>query len=139
MDSRPTSVALLSIHPQFAEAILEGRKKVEFRKTKFRRKVERVLLYATQPVGAIVGWFDLDGIEQGSPKDLWRSFGDVGGIKKRDFASYYQSREVGYAYRVANPTKLAVPTSLAGAGVNRPPQSYMYLDSHESLGLALAS
>lgn len=137
MDPRETTVALLSIHPQFAEAILEGRKKVEFRKTRFRRKVDRVVLYATQPIGAIVGWFDLEGIEQGSPRELWRSYGAVGGIKKRDFTNYYGRKDVGYAYRVANPTKLSAPASLAGAGVRRPPQSYMYLETSD-FDLALA-
>ena len=42
MDSNSSEVALLSIHPRFAEAILTGEKRVEFRRTKFSRDVSHI-------------------------------------------------------------------------------------------------
>ena len=45
---------LLSIKPEFAEKILNGAKRYEFRKQAFAQPVEAVVLYATKPVGKIV-------------------------------------------------------------------------------------
>lgn len=49
---------LLSIKPRFAEAILDGRKKYEFRKNKFSEKdINCVYIYSTSPIRKIVGIF----------------------------------------------------------------------------------
>ena len=48
-------VAVMSIHPRYAEAILSGQKRVEFRKRRLAPDVTTVLVYATQPVGVLVG------------------------------------------------------------------------------------
>ena len=41
---------LLSIKPKYAEAITEGRKSFEFRKSMFREEsIERIYLYSTLP------------------------------------------------------------------------------------------
>ncbi len=43
-------IALMSIHPQYANAIVEGTKRVEFRKRPLARNVTHVIVYATAPV-----------------------------------------------------------------------------------------
>ncbi len=46
---------LLSIKPKFAEAIIDGRKRYEFRKSKFAKKdINRVYIYSIYPVKKIV-------------------------------------------------------------------------------------
>ncbi|MDD8572078.1 ASCH domain-containing protein, partial [Escherichia coli] len=47
---------LLSIKPEYAESILSGKKKYEFRKNIFRNKnVDTIVIYATMPVGKVIG------------------------------------------------------------------------------------
>ena len=129
MDSNSTEVALLSIHPRFAEAILTGEKRVEFRRTKFSRDVSHVAIYATQPIGKIVGWFEVAGIESHHPDDLWGKFQHCGGIDEDDFRVYYLGRETGYAIRVRQSRRLKQAKPLtAVCGDTRPPQSFTYLN-----------
>ncbi len=54
-------VALFSIHPQYAEAILAGTKSVEFRRTPLADDVTHVVVYATAPTKMVVGIFEVDG------------------------------------------------------------------------------
>src|SRR4030066_371498 len=51
---------VLSIHPHFAAAIMEGTKRVELRKPPFPRNAEAVLMYATSPARYIVGGFVIE-------------------------------------------------------------------------------
>lgn len=46
-ESASGRIALISIHPQFAEAIVGGNKRVEFRKTALRSDVNHALIYST--------------------------------------------------------------------------------------------
>ncbi len=63
---------LLSIKPEFAEKILNGTKKFEFRKGIFKNNnITTVVIYATMPVGKVVGQFSIDGILKNDPEALW--------------------------------------------------------------------
>ena len=59
----PGRVALMSIHPRYAHAILEGRKTVEFRKRPLAEDVTHVVIYSTVPDRAVIGYFTVDGQE----------------------------------------------------------------------------
>lgn len=91
---------LLSIKPEFGEAILNGNKTYEFRRTSFRdpNEVERVFIYATAPVQKIIGSFTIQNVINDSPGELWERFGDVSGIEDRNrFMDYFEGKESGYA------------------------------------------
>jgi predicted transcriptional regulator len=129
LDAESTDrVALLSIHPEFAEAIMSGRKRVEFRKVPFGSDVRTVVVYATRPVARVVGTFDVIGIEQRAPSRLWDMFGQVGGISRRRFSEYFQGHRTGYAIRVGTVRRFATPVPLSHLGNGLvPPQSFRYL------------
>ena len=120
-------VALLSIKPIYANAILDGIKKVEFRKRAFKRQVSHVVIYATTPVQRIVGWFRTKNLEQMSPSALWKRFATVGGISKDDFNTYYRGSESGVAIHVDCPRRLANPISIKRIKITVAPQSFTYL------------
>ena len=122
-------IALLSIKPIYANAILDGRKKVEFRKRPFKRPVSHVVIYATTPVQRIVGWFQTKHFEQMSPSALWKRFASVGGISKEAFNLYYDGSESGVAIHVDKPKRLAHPVSIKQTKVAAAPQSYAYLSA----------
>ena len=46
---------LLSIKPQYAKVILEGKKQYEFRKSKPKNGVNRIIFYASSPQKQVVG------------------------------------------------------------------------------------
>ena len=121
-------VVLLSIRPEYAEALINSTKRVEFRRTRFSRNVAFVVIYATQPVGKVVGWFEVDGIEASTPKDLWIRFQDCGGISEAQFQDYYTGTETGYAIRVRCAQRLPKAKQLKSvSGLEKAPQSFAYL------------
>jgi predicted transcriptional regulator len=127
MDPNSPVVALLSIKPHYANAILDGRKKVEFRKRRFGKAVSHVIIYATAPIMQIVGWFKVGPLHELSPDRLWRRFSSVGGISRDDFSAYYSGVSSGVAIAVAGAHRLREPLALARISSSPPPQSYSYL------------
>lgn len=124
------SVALLSIHPRFAEAIMDGEKRVEFRKVQFSRTVSHVIVYATSPVMKVIGYFEVSHVEAAPPAELWRKYRDVGGIEHDEFFAYFSGRSSGIALHVGVALPLANPLRLEQLGPGLvPPQSFVYLTS----------
>lgn len=120
----PGRVALMSIRPEFANAILSGEKVVEFRKRPVADDVSHVLIYATMPVGSLLGWFTVRGQTTMSAKGLWSTFRAVGGISKSRFFEYYDQRERGTGILVETAGRYPEPVPLSELGTTlRPPNS----------------
>lgn len=124
---------VMSVHPRYAEAIMDGQKRVEFRKRPLASDVSVVWVYATAPVQRIVGCFEVDATVTAPPRDLWRQFASVGGIDRADFDRYYAGSAVGSGIRIRNVVRLKVPApirELLPSGV--PPQSFAYVEPVEA-------
>ncbi len=120
----------MAIRPQFARLILNGKKKVEFRKTRLAPDVSHVLIYATVPLKEIIGFFEVNGIQEGVPDDLWNIYQDVAGIKEKVFRRYYGSALRGIAIEVGRVFVLSKPVPfkrIAGKRKVTAPQSFRYL------------
>ncbi len=123
--------AILSIKPVYADQILAGTKKVEFRKAAFKKQVDRVYIYSSAPKMRIVGYFTIKEIVCGTPRELWEMFASVGGINQADFFDYYKTSELGVSFLIDRVTRFEVgivPVDVIADFV--PPQSYRYLASH---------
>lgn len=121
-------VALFSIHPQYARAILDGSKEVEFRRQGLPDDVTHVVIYATAPVQQVLGMFEIAGVDKMTPSGAWKRHGRTGGIEKTAFDRYYTNADHAFVIRVRNPETFPTPFLLADLDENlRPPQSYMYL------------
>lgn len=94
-----TSV-ILSIKPIYAQAIIAGTKKVEFRKKIFKRQVEKIFIYSSSPKKMIVGYFTILEIIEDTPINLWNQFNKVGGISEKDFFEYYKNVEKGFSIKI---------------------------------------
>lgn len=129
----PTSV-LLSIKPQFANAILEGTKLFELRRKIFRDKdVRRIVIYASSPVRRVVGEFSIDSVLAHEPTKLWSLTSRGAGVDREFFDEYFRGRAVAFAVKVAKPKRYARPRRLQEHyGIARPPQSFCYLTSHRA-------
>lgn len=132
----PTRV-LLSVKPHFAEAILEGAKKFEFRRALFRDPdVRTVVLYASSPVQRVLGEFSIDAIFAMELDPLWELTEADAGIEKDYFDDYFVGRDTGYALKVGQPRRYPEPLELQRHfGIDHPPQSFRYLDCNILLAL----
>ncbi len=138
----PQKCLLLSVRPQFAEQILLGIKSVELRRT--RPSVspgDWVLLYASAPVKALVGAFEVKGMQAGTPSALWpRVRGEVA-VDRRSYDAYYEGANVAYAIHVSQVVRFDSPVRLSEIQAHvpgfHPPQSYFYLHGDSQTTLCL--
>jgi predicted transcriptional regulator len=119
---------ILSIKPIYANGILEGRKKVEFRKKIFKKEVDRIYIYSSMPKKMIVGYFTFKKIDEDSPKKLWEKYKEVGGINENDFFEYFKGHRKGFSIIIDNVVRFEKETDPIEFIENfSAPQSYIYL------------
>jgi predicted transcriptional regulator len=90
------SDAIISIRPNFADAILSGTKTVEL-----RRRIPpidvgtRLWIYATRPTAAIVGSAIVGAIIRDTPDALWKKVSKYAAIERDEFDGYFDGSDVG--------------------------------------------
>jgi predicted transcriptional regulator len=126
------AAVLLPIKPCFAEKIMDGRKRIEFRKIRFCRNVSHVIVYASSPVQRILGYFGISHIDEASPRLLWKRYAAVGGITKSALMDYFANSEVGIAIGIDWVVRMSEPLPVSCLGRTiKVPQSYAYIDEHQ--------
>jgi predicted transcriptional regulator len=101
---------LLSIKPEFVEEIFNGTKKFEYRKAIFKNKeVKTIVIYATMPIGKIVGEFEIDDIIEKHPHDIWEETKQYSGVSKEFYYQYFKGRDKGYAIGIKRLKKYKKP------------------------------
>ena len=129
---------ILSIKPKFANRIFSGIKKYEFRKTIFRREVNRVFLYETTPVGKITGYFRYRRILKGTPEEIWSICQKYAGISEREFFQYYSKSKLAYAIEVEEVIRFKRMMDLKESfNIMTPPQSFTYISSINHLPIRI--
>jgi len=125
---------LLSIKPQYVDAIIRGEKLFEFRKVIFRSPdIKRVYIYASSPIQKIVGYFSLGEVMQGHPCDIWDRCSELGGISEHDFFEYYRGKTKAFSLKISGLSLFDNAVCPYTAFDNfTPPQSFMYFDKMES-------
>lgn len=122
---------LLSIKPQFANAIFAGDKHFEFRKAIPRdREAKRVYVYASAPISRVIGFFDVESILSDHPDALWAETQSGAGITKEYFHKYFAGRQLGHAFKVKDASLFDEPRCLASMfSIKHPPQSFRYVSA----------
>ncbi len=120
---------LLSIKPEYAEKILSGEKKFEFRRVLPKNKsVKKVVIYATLPVGKVVGEFEIAELISESPIHLWERTAEFSGISSNFFEAYFEGRDIAHAIKVGKVKKYNQQkdlTDILPSGIAR--QSFCYI------------
>ncbi len=124
--------ALFAVRPEFANALVAGRKPFEFRRTRpSLREGDVIYVYATAPVKAVIGSFLCGGVVEGSPTGVWTQCGRNAELSRRRFRDYFKNAGRAYAIEVMSPRPLTAPLTLqmlrdALPGFH-PPQSYRFV------------
>ena len=119
---------LLSIKPEYVERIFNGRKKYEFRKHLPQEKVDKIVVYATDPVQRIVGEVDVLGTLTMKPTTLWEFTKDAAGISRAKYRTYFKGCATANAFQLGQVQLYEDPKTLAETGIKSAPQSFIYLN-----------
>ena len=119
---------LLPIIKTFSDSIFSGSKRYEYRKGIPQKGVERVIVYESRGAGMIVGEFDVAGILEGSPEEIWNLTKEASGTSKNHFLSYFRNRDKAYALKIGDYRRYDIPKPLSDYKISRPPQNFIYLE-----------
>lgn len=102
-----TNDVLISIHPKYAAAIVDGSKTVEIRR-RFPRMANhtRLWIYATMPIGAIIGTAYIEQIERNTPNIIWDNWGSKTGISRTIYNEYLEGVNSAVAVLLMNVSEI---------------------------------
>jgi len=126
-----TKDLIISIHPQYSEKILKGKKTVELRR-RFplsTAKGTKIYIYSTSPVMAIVGCAEISDIIKLPIQNIWKKYSKSALIKKHDFEVYFEGLTEGFALELTNAQTFQTPMNLEELRERfnfTPPQSFIY-------------
>ena len=119
----------MSINPIYADKILSGTKKYEYRKVKAKKdKVNKIVIYATYPIMKVVGEVEVKDILEETPEKLWNVTKEYSGVTKQFYDNYFNKSSKAIAYKLGKIEKYDEPKKLEDVGVKYVPQSFLYLD-----------
>lgn len=123
-----TSIIMISATPKHADLLLDDPSKtVFFYKVTPVNKVERVLIYATAPVQAVVGEFDLKEIKISALSTAWKNFSSSSVFTKKEFDQYYEGKNEAHAIISGKSFRYSKPKSLSDYGMSKGPSGFQYL------------
>lgn len=131
-------VLVISIKPEYAFRIINGEKTIELRKsTPNVTKDDIVIIYATEPIKAIIGYCKVKEIVRDNPSNLWVRFNSVAGISEKGFWEYYGEALKGTGIILSHIKKLdeEFPLKTIRKVMPRfsPPQSFSYLTVSDTI------
>jgi len=121
----------MSIRPKHVNAILDGTKTVELRRTRPNVPLGSVVfLYSSSPVKAIVGWACLADLVEGTPDDVREAHQAAAAVSDEVFVDYFRGATTAVGLLLHRVVQASTPISLEELrelGVE-PPQSWRYVD-----------
>lgn len=118
---------ILPIKQEYADKILSGQKKYEYRKNICTDNIEKIYVYATSPVKAIIGEAEVVEKIIMNKDNLWKISEKQSGITKEFFDDYYKNSEFACAYKIGMVKRYNKCIELKDIGINYTPQSYTYV------------
>lgn len=121
---------LISIQPRFANAILDGTKTIELRRTMpTLPPAALALIYASSPTKAVLGWATVDEVMRESPSALWRHHKDSTGVSSDEFTAYFAGRSAAFGLQLSAVRRADAALSLSALRAHglEPPQSWRYI------------
>ena len=125
----------MSIKPQFIEKIRRGEKKFEFRRVLPRcQEVDTIIVYASKPVGKVVGEMIVGDFLTYPTDELWEWTKEKSGLTREEFFDYFHGKQNAHAIEIKSyrDYEQPIPLDVLIHG-KTPPQSYCYLSGYEEL------
>lgn len=124
------SYVMMSIKPGYADLIFSGIKAVELRRTAVNIKPgDIVFVYASAPVKAVIGKFQVDRVRMDGLSEIWAAVNPYAAVSKEEFDCYFEGARWATAIYIGSYVTLTpVPLDVLRRRVPgfRPPQSYMF-------------
>ena len=118
----------MSIKPQYSSKIADGTKKYEFRKKIAAREIDEIVIYSSSPEKKVIGTVKVKSIIVDTPDNIWKKTHKYAGISSDAFKEYFENSPIAYAYVLGKVRKFKKGKSLSDYGVEKAPQSFLYLD-----------
>ena len=118
---------ILSIKPEYADLIFAGKKVYEYRRRFTKKRVDRIIIYATKPASMILGEARVKKVHYDSVENLWENTQCFGGVNKSFFFEYFRNCSEGFALEIEKPQKYSNPKQLSRLNISHPPQSFQFL------------
>lgn len=125
---------ILSLKPRYVDLIFGGTKGFEYRRV--RPNLERgddVVIYASSPVSAVVGYFSVSEMLEATPRELWEQSHEHAGLSRNEFEKYFAEALAGVAIRVDHCCHFDEPLPLSRLREMyegfHPPQSFRYVET----------
>jgi predicted transcriptional regulator len=126
---------LMSITPVVGRRIVSGKKKYEYRRSIFKRPVNRVYLYLSAPEQKIFGYFRHQGYIEGTVQEIWEITKDQSAATKAAYLDYYKNTNKAFAIRIDEFKRFAEPVDPWKEPGFLPPQSFRYVTAGFYSGL----
>lgn len=135
-------IVLLSIKPKYADLIVSGTKRVEFRRSWAAQKISKIVLYSSSPVQKLIGMVDVEEAKVASVSALWKICTERGGgLTRQELRDYFAGKRLGNGVLLGKVEVFSMhidPSEIIDKFV--PPQSFRYVDEadYRKLELKLA-
>ena len=131
----------IAVKPEYANKLISGQKDIELRKMRPHvQQGDYVIIYASAPVKAVLGFGKVKSIIECSPEEMWAKHAVRLGIARKDFDSYYANHEksIGIEFEMIKPITFIGLEELRKVNPNfHPPQIYRYV-TNEDIAAVLA-
>ena len=125
----------IAVKPKYANKLISGQKDIELRKMKPHvQHGDYVIIYATAPVKAVIGFGKVKNIIVCSPNEMWAKHSIRLGIMQHEFDSYYANHKkaIGIEFEIIKPITPIGLEELKKVDANfHPPQIYRYVTNEE--------
>ena len=118
---------ILPIKPIFADAILCGKKKYEYRKRLCTKEINKIYIYATAPIKMIIGEAEVTDKLIMDKNKLWEKTKMHAGITKKFYDQYFEFQEYACAYEIGMIKRYEDPIALINIGIEYAPQAFVYV------------
>ncbi len=130
--------AVISIKPQYVEAIVEGQKVYELRRRRLNLdQGDLLIIYQTSPEKKVTASAELEKIIECDIDTLWEKVGARSAVSFEIFTNYFKGCANGYALQLKNVKPYKNPLSLDDLRSHMPkytpPQFFHYLDEGHPL------
>ena len=121
----------IAVKPEYANKLISGKKDIELRKMKPNvQPGDYVIIYASAPVKAVVGFGKVKKIIECTPKCLWERYSNRLGINEQSYFSYYDGyhKAIGIEFDMIKSVMPIGLEELRRVDPNfQPPQIYRYV------------